>query len=180
VSCNRRSQHKSAPKERHNVAHGVKRWVGAPLPLPLPLSRSPCGPERSTHWTSSTGPPGGGPAGEGCRTRREGLRAQGSRPGLRYCAASRLSNRTRGSLGFMNELRLQDTRFPRSIERGPIEAGNPPTPKASEGKFPPSIERGPIESAKLAARIERYSRIHGKPAMYAPPSALRGPKNPRG
>src|SRR5499425_1614501 len=90
VSCNRSSQHKSAPKERHNVAHGVKPWVGAPSLSPFPS------PAR---------------AGEGCRRRGEGLRTQGSRPGLRYSAASRLSNRTPGSLGFMNELRLQDTRL---------------------------------------------------------------------
>src|SRR5262249_8897444 len=52
VSCN----HKSAPKERHNVAHGVKPWVGAPSLAPFPS------PAR---------------AGEGCRRRGEGLRTQG-------------------------------------------------------------------------------------------------------
>src|SRR6516164_11277206 len=56
-------------KERHNVAHGVKPWVGAPCLCPF-------------------------------RRRGEGLRTQGSRPGLRYSAASRLSNRTPGSLEF--------------------------------------------------------------------------------
>src|SRR6516164_2182149 len=78
VSCNRSSQQKSAPKERHNVAHGVKPWVGAPSLSPFPS------PAR---------------AGEGCRRRGEGLRTQGSRPGLRYSAASRLSNRTPGKSG---------------------------------------------------------------------------------
>src|SRR5262249_34418308 len=40
--------------------------------------------------------------------RGEGLRTQGSRPGLRYSAASRLSNRTPGSLGLYE--RTSDTR----------------------------------------------------------------------
>jgi len=37
--------------------------------------------------------------------------------------------------------------FPRSIERGPVEA--PPTPSAplQFGAFPRSIERGPVEAA---------------------------------
>jgi hypothetical protein len=87
VSCNRSSQHKSAPKERHNVAHGqAVGWGTLPLPLPSPAR-----------------------AGEGCRRWGEGLRTQGSHPGLRYSAASRLSNRTLEAREFINELRLQDT-----------------------------------------------------------------------
>jgi hypothetical protein len=41
VSCNRSSQHKSAPKERHNVAHGVSRGLRHPPSSlsPLPLVR---------------------------------------------------------------------------------------------------------------------------------------------
>src|SRR5215471_10123102 len=41
MSCNRSSQQKSAPKERHNVAHGVKPWVGAPSLSPFPSPARP-------------------------------------------------------------------------------------------------------------------------------------------
>jgi hypothetical protein len=78
VSCNRSSRHNSAPKERHNLAHSVKPWVEAPSLSPFPS------PAR---------------AGEGCRRRGEGLGTQGSRPGLSYCAASRLPNGTSEARG---------------------------------------------------------------------------------
>jgi hypothetical protein len=38
VSCNRSSQHDSAPKERHNIAHGVKPWVERASLSSFPLS----------------------------------------------------------------------------------------------------------------------------------------------
>jgi hypothetical protein len=87
VSRNRSSRHKSAPKERHNLAHGVSRGCEA-------LSLSPF--------------PSPARAGEGCRRRGEGLRTQGWRPGLRYSAASRLSKGTLEGGNFISELRLQD------------------------------------------------------------------------
>src|SRR6516162_294336 len=103
-------------KERHNVAHGVKPWVGAPSLSPFPS------PAR---------------AGEGCRRRGEGLRTQGSRPGLRYSAASRLSNEPLEVWGFMNELRLQDTSIP-NVGPGlaPAKAGPRACPERSEGVGP--------------------------------------------
>src|SRR6516225_9372364 len=85
----RSSLKKSAPKERDNLAHGVSRGFEAPSLSPFPS------PAR---------------AGEGCRRRGEGVRTQGSRPGLRYSAASRLWNGTPGTRDFINELRLEDSR----------------------------------------------------------------------
>jgi Protein of unknown function (DUF2950) len=61
----RGSLRNSAPKKRHNLAHGASRGLKAPSLSPFPS------PAR---------------AGEGCRKRGEGFRTQGSRPGLRYCA----------------------------------------------------------------------------------------------
>jgi hypothetical protein len=80
VSCNRSSQHNSAPKERHNIAHGEKPWVEAPSPSPFPS------PAR---------------AGEGCRRPGERLGTQAT--------ASRLPNGTPEAREFINELQLQYT-----------------------------------------------------------------------
>ena len=52
---------------------------------------------------------------EGCPAdagRGEGLRTQGSRPGLRYTAASRLSSGTLGARRFINEFPLHDISSP--------------------------------------------------------------------
>ena len=69
-------------------------WDDNALPLPVPS------PDRARE---------GCPADAG---RGEGLRTQGSRPGLRYTAASRLSSGTLGARRFINEFPLHDISSP--------------------------------------------------------------------
>src|SRR6516165_11306859 len=92
VSCNRSSQQKSAPKERHNVAHGVKPWVGAPSLSPFPS------PAR---------------AGEGCRRRSGGYSLPRAAP---WANIFRPFGATLSALpaqpDLVNELETQDTSMP--------------------------------------------------------------------
>jgi len=90
VSCNRSSQHKSAPKERHNVAHGVKPWVGAPSLSPFP---SPARPAAQSAVPVGLRAQVLRAAGRRERGAEGGVRATlspGLRPGLRYFAPSGL------------------------------------------------------------------------------------------
>src|SRR5215831_1286775 len=90
VSCNRSSQHKSAPKERHNLAHGVKPWVGAPSLSPFP---SPARPAAQSAVPVGLRAQVLRAAGRRERGAEGGVRATlspGLRPGLRYFAPSGL------------------------------------------------------------------------------------------
>jgi hypothetical protein len=132
VSCNRSLRYNSAPKERRNLAYGVRRCEKFGWRRPLRSARLAIAPENahlnvcasplmsdfftaSKPWVEAPSLfpyPSPSCPGEGCPPadgRREGVRTQGSRPGLRYFAASRLSNGTLGAREFINELRLQDT-----------------------------------------------------------------------
>ena len=56
--------------------------------------------------------------------------------------------------------------FPRSTERGPIEARAPPVRRTGGSPFPRSTERGPIEAPVLSATLEvGHLGFHALPSV---------------